>query len=251
MDNEKTYYSPCDPPAPPDFYCTIDTSCIVLAANTTVLCCPKEGGGDCQEINVIACNLDQQGAFSSVQTTVKEGKLPTCGIGCCPWGYHCGPDDLCYMDDDQSKPPPILQSTTNLIIDHPSTGTSSSLQSIPTTFDTSVISQNPSSPSSYAPLVTFASSSGDPSITVNADSAGSSGSTLGTGEIVGISLGGFFSIALVALVVCFMRRARKSKEHSGEDEQSQDTVTLDSKDVAKLHDPYRELHGTPVFELSS
>ncbi|KAI1648569.1 uncharacterized protein F4817DRAFT_68905 [Daldinia loculata] len=250
MDNEKVYYSPCDPPAPPDFCCTIDTSCIVLAANTTVLCCPKASSGNCQEINVIACNLDQQGAFSSVQTTVKEGKLPTCGTGCCPWGYHCGPDDLCYMDEDQSKPPPILQSTTNLIIDHPSTGTSSSLKPIPTTFDTSVTSQNPSSSSSHASLVTFASSSGDPSITVNADPADSSSSTLSTGEIVGISLGAFFSIVLVALVVYFMHRTRKSTENSSDNEQSQDTVTLDSKDMAKLHDPHRELHGTPVFELS-
>ncbi|KAI0851877.1 hypothetical protein F5Y00DRAFT_259365 [Daldinia vernicosa] len=245
MDSEKTYYSPCDPPAPPDFYCTIDTSCIVLAANTTVLCCPKASSGNCQEINIIACNLDQQNSFSSVQTIVKEGKLPKCGTGCCPWGYHCGPDDFCYMDEDQSKPPPSLQSTTNLIIDHPFTSTSSSLHTIPTSLDTSVTS-------SYASPVPLASSSKDPSITVDDDPADSSGSTLSIGEIVGISLGGgFFSIMLVALVVCFIRRTRKSTEDSSDYEQSQDTVTLDSKDMAELHDSHGELHGTPVFELSS
>ncbi|KAI0122207.1 hypothetical protein F4814DRAFT_407965 [Daldinia grandis] len=249
MDNEKTYYSFCPPSAPPDFYCTIDTTCIVLAANTTVLCCPKTSRGNCQEINVIACNLDQQGPLASVQTTVKEGELPTCGTGCCPWGYHCGTDDFCYMDEDQSKPPPSLQSTTNLIIDHPSTTTLSSSRII-STFDTSVTS-------SHGSLVTFTSSAGHPSITVNVDPTPESGQTadpldsaLSTGEIVGITLGGFFSIALVALVVCFICRRRKSTEDSSDNEQSYRTMTLDRKDMAKLHEPHRELHGTPVFELS-
>ncbi|OTB17910.1 hypothetical protein K445DRAFT_20378 [Daldinia sp. EC12] len=246
-------YHHCDPPAPDIFYCLTGTNCIVLAANTTVLCCPDTSQRDCININPIACDLNQQTPLASVQTTVRQGTLYSCGTGCCPWGYHCGEGDTCFRDADQSKPPLPLRVTTNIIVDHPATTTSSlsqsSLpQSISTTFDTSFISQSPSS-----------SLSGSPSISITANveptpesdqTTESSDSTLSTAEIAGISVAGLSAVVLVALGVYFIRRMRKSTKDSSDDEKSQDTVAQDTKEPAKLPDSYRELHGTPVFELS-
>ncbi|KAI8963507.1 hypothetical protein F5Y11DRAFT_146952 [Daldinia sp. FL1419] len=260
MGDDSNYYSSCDSPAPSNFYCHIDTNCIVLAANTTVLCCPKASRGNCQEINVIACNLDQQIPFSSIQTIVREGDLPRCGTGCCPWGYHCGSDNLCYMDQDQSNPPPSLQSTTNLIVDHPPTSTLSSSavtlsSSLSTTFDISV---NPLTASSYTSLVTPASSLGNPSSTIVADpapegtqAANSSGTALRASEIAGISIGGFFGIVLMILVAFFIYRIRGPAKESKNDERYQTFTVLNVKDKEKLPEPRRELHGAPVFELSN
>ncbi|KAI1807409.1 hypothetical protein F4811DRAFT_472518 [Daldinia bambusicola] len=247
MDVGGIHYNHCDPPAPQIFYCSSDTKCIVLAANTTVLCCPNTSEEDCINIDPIACDLNQQTSLASIQTTVREGKLYTCGTGCCPWGYHCGDDNTCYRDADQSKPPLPLRVTTNLIIDHTSTSSSvlqSSLpQSVLTTFDTSFIPY-----SSGVPSISIAPIAGPTPETDQ--TAEPSDSTLSKGAIAGISVASFCAVVLAGLGVWFLRRMRKSTKDSSNDEKNQNSTSLDSKESAKLPDTYGELHGTPVFELS-
>ncbi|KAK8027375.1 hypothetical protein PG991_004431 [Apiospora marii] len=93
---------------PGNFCCDKQSTCIALAGQTTVLCCPS-GPDGCNVIAPIVCDLKLQDPASNpnaqVKTTVLNGKLPSCGSNCCPFGYSCGDDGNCIMDKDQSKKP--------------------------------------------------------------------------------------------------------------------------------------------------
>ncbi|KAH7035143.1 uncharacterized protein B0I36DRAFT_88793 [Microdochium trichocladiopsis] len=101
---------------PDNFCCGKTDTCLVLAGKTTVLCCPA--GSTCATINPIVCDLQLQDASqnpgAAVKTTVLDGKLATCGGGCCPFGYSCD-NGACKRDADQSQPPvgstPVSSST--------------------------------------------------------------------------------------------------------------------------------------------
>lgn len=92
---------------PADFCCGPDSSCIVLAGNTTVLCCPT--GSKCATIKPISCDLqaqnNTQSPDNSLKTTALTGTLGKCGDSCCPFGYTCNTGGNCVMDADQSKAP--------------------------------------------------------------------------------------------------------------------------------------------------
>ncbi|KAK4188380.1 hypothetical protein QBC35DRAFT_207047 [Podospora australis] len=94
---------------PGNFCCPNGQNCIVLAGNTTVLCCPNNpSNANCKKIQTIPCDISQQDASKNqdavVKTTALDGTLPKCGDNCCPFGYSCS-NDLCVRDGDQSKPP--------------------------------------------------------------------------------------------------------------------------------------------------
>ncbi|KAH6619618.1 hypothetical protein B0J18DRAFT_249371 [Chaetomium sp. MPI-SDFR-AT-0129] len=97
----------CKNPDFPDYFCCgASTTCIALAANTTVLCCPA--GSDCLRIQPVPCNLQlQDGKLNPdavIKTTALDGKLGKCGDQCCPFGYSCV-DRLCVRDRNQNAAP--------------------------------------------------------------------------------------------------------------------------------------------------
>lgn len=82
-------------------------TCVRLADDTTVVCCPE--GEDCDTIRPIACDIAGQDAAAHptapVHTTNLTGALPACGSNdagaqtCCPFGYACSDDAECVRSD--------------------------------------------------------------------------------------------------------------------------------------------------------
>jgi hypothetical protein len=92
---------------PSDFCCAPSSDCIVLAANTTVLCCPS--GSSCSTIKAIPCDLSSQNVTAnpdiSLMTTALSATLPTCGSLCCPFGYSCNSAGDCSVNSNQDVAP--------------------------------------------------------------------------------------------------------------------------------------------------
>ncbi|KAI3329468.1 hypothetical protein HD806DRAFT_287966 [Xylariaceae sp. AK1471] len=176
---------------PANFCCATGSSCMVLAGGTTVLCCPE--GNDCATIKSISCNLSLQDPATNpkaeVKTTELDGKLPTCGNGCCPFGYHCDDADgstNCVIDADQSKKPEETSSTPSptSAVQPSSTGTTS------TTSSKAADSTDTAVPSTEKPPSTAAQ-------------------TLNTAAIVGGLVGGLLALGLIAGGIWLLRQKRK------------------------------------------
>jgi hypothetical protein len=91
----------------PDYFCCKSSeTCIALAGNTTVLCCPK--GADCLRIQPVPCDIALQDGVKNpdavVKTTALGGTLIRCGTQCCPFGYSCR-DGQCARDENQNAVP--------------------------------------------------------------------------------------------------------------------------------------------------
>src|SRR6266536_907736 len=99
---------------PSNFCCPSTSTCIPLAANTTVLCCPS--GNDCSAIQPIICDITAQNATAhpnnTIKTTALLSDLPVCGNGCCPFGYDCSSANNCVMKADQSFAPSSRSSSS-------------------------------------------------------------------------------------------------------------------------------------------
>ncbi|TGJ84091.1 hypothetical protein E0Z10_g4709 [Xylaria hypoxylon] len=191
-------YSKCSQAGlPGNFCCQTGSSCKVLAGATTVLCCPD--GSDCSTIQIISCNLSLQDPAShpqaEVKTTELDGKLPTCGKGCCPFGYHCDAGNAnCVMDKDQSKKPG---------------GASSSAPSpTSTVHPSSTLSTGTASTSTAAAAVGTDETPAPATETPSPAAA----NTLNTAAIVGGVVGGLLVIALVIAGVWLLRHKRKKAE---------------------------------------
>ncbi|PNH37160.1 hypothetical protein VD0004_g9621 [Verticillium dahliae] len=101
-------YKPCGNGLEGDMCCDSDSTCLVTAANTTGICCPR--GSDCTAIAPLSCNIDLQNwrvyPDATVMTMALHQSLPTCDDKCCPHGFVCvsGPDErgsTCQLDPDQ------------------------------------------------------------------------------------------------------------------------------------------------------
>ncbi|KIW42365.1 uncharacterized protein PV06_05924 [Exophiala oligosperma] len=98
-----------DPKLPSDFKCPSGTSCISLDNSSSGLCCPDNN--NCSNIQIVSCNIQTQNltanANAAIFTTKLSDKLPTCGDGCCPFGYECilSPDgkNVCNLIASTSK----------------------------------------------------------------------------------------------------------------------------------------------------
>lgn len=179
---------------PDNFCCGKTDTCLLLAGKTTVLCCPA--GSSCASINPIVCDLGLQDASqnpgAAVKTTVLNGKLETCGTGCCPYGYRCE-NGACKRNADQSQPPaganPAPSSTT-------ATTKSSSPTSTPKPSTTG---------SSGAPATTSAVSNDD---TQSTEQSGTP-----VGAIIGGVVAAILAIAaLIGLLVWLRKRKNKKNE---------------------------------------
>lgn len=99
-------YDQCVNGLPDNFCCPSDSSCISLADDTTVLCCPN--GEDCSSIQAssFTCDITAYNATAFptavVHTTNLTGQLPACGSYCCPFGYSCSGNTLCVRDNDDT-----------------------------------------------------------------------------------------------------------------------------------------------------
>ncbi|CAM1508192.1 Fc.00g050400.m01.CDS01 [Cosmosporella sp. VM-42] len=111
-------YSSCGSQVPSNFCCPSDSKCLILAANTTLVCCPN---GDCNTIKPIVCNVKLQDASkhpgAPILTTALDRDLPRCGSACCPFGYVCNNKEHCVKDADQEDyeylvPEPSTTSST-------------------------------------------------------------------------------------------------------------------------------------------
>ncbi|KAF4983196.1 hypothetical protein FZEAL_1353 [Fusarium zealandicum] len=96
----------CGSELPEDFCCPSESSCKVLAANTTALCCPK--GSTCINIQPIICKITFQdpSAYPAapIKTLALDQKLKRCGSNtCCPLGYSCEDGTTCVLDKDQEE----------------------------------------------------------------------------------------------------------------------------------------------------
>ncbi|KAI0432146.1 hypothetical protein F5Y09DRAFT_165482 [Xylaria sp. FL1042] len=179
-------YKQCQAGLPANFCCATGSKCNVLAGATTVLCCPN--GSDCSTIEIINCNLSLQDPAlhpqAAVKTTELNGNLPTCGKGCCPFGYHCDTDHgNCVMDADQSQKPGAVTSSVN-------SATSTASSSPTTSTGTASTSTTAASAASETP-------------------SSAAANTLNTAAIVGGVVGGLIALSLIIAGLWLLRHKRR------------------------------------------
>ncbi|KAI1142765.1 hypothetical protein F5Y05DRAFT_130580 [Hypoxylon sp. FL0543] len=176
---------------PANFCCESGATCVTLAANTTVLCCPKDN--NCEKIGTITCDLSLQDPSTNpsaeIKTTVLNGILETCAGQCCPFGYHCDGTN-CVKDADQSKKPSTKPTSAK-----PSS----------TAARTSASTSKPSTTVSVSGATTAAPSTGPSTETPVTSTA----STANTVKIVGGVIGGVVGIVFVIVAVVLIRFRRK------------------------------------------
>jgi hypothetical protein len=182
--------SSCPAGVPGDFCCKKGQTCIALAGNTTILCCPE---GECPKIKPIQCDISLQDTAkhpeSSVKTTFLTGKLPSCGPACCPFGYTCNNNSECVIDEDQTAAPIGAPKPS------PSVAPTSTATSTPTP---SLATPIPQAPSAGPEQKT-------------GENGGSGGAFPTTAVIVGVLVGvlGGVAVMIVAIVVIARRRRNK------------------------------------------
>ncbi|PSS23093.1 hypothetical protein M430DRAFT_26027 [Amorphotheca resinae ATCC 22711] len=175
---------------PSNFCCGPSSDCVVLAANTTVLCCPS--GSSCSVIKSITCDITQQNATAhpdiSLMTTALTGTLPTCGTGCCPFGYSCNSDNNCVINANQDTAPDSSTSSS-------SSATAASSSSAATSSSSTI------TPAGNATLHATESSNKFPAAAVL------------VGFFPGLILGMLLTITIICLIGAHRRKA--SRRNSG------------------------------------
>ncbi|KAI0890547.1 uncharacterized protein GGS22DRAFT_14939 [Annulohypoxylon maeteangense] len=202
-------FSPCSQSGlPANFCCEADATCTILAANTTVLCCPKNS--NCDKIGPITCDLGLQdpavNPSAEIKTTVLNGILTTCAGQCCPFGYSCDGTN-CVKEADQSKRPPVKAPTSSSPTSSP---TSTSTHSASTTVAVSGIS-SASSTASAAPSTQTPTTS--------------TSGTASTVTIIGGVIGGLVGLALLILAVVMLRHRRKKALKAKQEQQRRDSTS--------------------------
>ncbi|KAK3341449.1 hypothetical protein B0T25DRAFT_342496 [Lasiosphaeria hispida] len=210
---------------PSSFCCPTSQTCIALAGNTTLLCCPA--GFNCAKIQPISCDISQQDAEkhpdSTVKTTALQGSLEKCGKLCCPFGYSCSGDE-CVKDKNQSAAPSGAPSSTA----SPSTSTSTSTSTRPasTSAATRVSSAAPTISTSSAAAATSTPSStetetetaspANTSPSSTSETAISETSTPSSGPpvaaIIGATAGAALLIIVAVVLVCCLLKRKKNKK---------------------------------------
>ncbi|KAK0731505.1 hypothetical protein B0H67DRAFT_476289 [Lasiosphaeris hirsuta] len=164
---------------PSNFCCPTSQTCIALAGNTTLLCCPA--GSDCAKIQPISCDVSQQDAEkhpdATVKTTALQGELGKCGTRCCPFGYSCSGDKECVKDKNQSVAPSGVPSSTARTSTSTGTGTGTG------TSTNAAISET-SAPSSGPPVA----------------------------AIIGATAGAALLIIVAVILVCCLLKRKKNKK---------------------------------------
>ncbi|KAI1757320.1 hypothetical protein F4782DRAFT_223944 [Xylaria castorea] len=214
---------------PGNFCCSTGSTCNLLAGGTTVLCCPQ--GSDCATIQPISCTISLQDPVTNpkaqVKTTELDGKLPTCGKGCCPFGYHCDAGNAnCVVDADQSKKPGQTSSVPT------ATSHTSSVPSA--TSQTSSVLSTTSGGVSTSSTATAIGGSKQTSTPPTETPSSTAAKTLNTAAIVGGVIGGLFALSLIAAGIWLLRRKRRRAE--AEREKGRDS-TLSFGNIGSISAP--------------
>ncbi|EGS17361.1 uncharacterized protein CTHT_0066840 [Thermochaetoides thermophila DSM 1495] len=190
-------FSPCQyGNFPNNFCCPAGQTCLALAGNTTILCCPNNVS--CRRIAPIPCEISLQDVSKNpdavIKTTALNVPLGKCANACCPFGYSCK-DDECVMNDDQSKVPEGFKPSTTVAL----TPTSTSEASLAT----SRLSSTSTSPTSTA-------------ISVPAEDGGEEGKKSGipVGAIAGGVTAAVVIIMGTAILACIFYRKRQAANSS-------------------------------------
>ncbi|KAH6987701.1 hypothetical protein BKA56DRAFT_612459 [Ilyonectria sp. MPI-CAGE-AT-0026] len=204
-------YTQCGSQVPDNLCCPDDTKCMIIASNTTIVCCPK--GSDCDTIKPIVCNVALQDTVkhpgSPIQTLALNASMETCGSACCPFGYICEGDSQCVLDKSQDDYDYLMMesksksstskttSTTTLATKTTSTSTSTSAATSALVVETSKVPNyvvpEPSSTTSTA--ATESSTSDD-----NPDDA-NKGNTTPTGVVAAGTVGGVCCLAALGIYI--------------------------------------------------
>ncbi|KAF7550847.1 hypothetical protein G7Z17_g5441 [Cylindrodendrum hubeiense] len=133
-------YNQCGSQVPDNLCCSTDTNCMIIASNTTIICCPK--GSSCDAIKPIVCEVAYQDTLkfpkSSIQTLALNATMETCGSACCPFGYLCQDDSKCILDTNQDDYDFLMSETKSTPVKSESISASASTStSAPTPTSTS------------------------------------------------------------------------------------------------------------------
>ena len=123
-------YSACGQGLPANFCCSPGSKCIVLASNTTALCCPN--GQTCNAITPTTCDVGLMNVAghpgSPILTTALDSDLSSCGNStCCPLGYECASRSdgapYCAMAKNQAAYTSLVSQKTKAAISTASAST--------------------------------------------------------------------------------------------------------------------------------
>ncbi|KAI1144611.1 hypothetical protein F5Y05DRAFT_33109 [Hypoxylon sp. FL0543] len=173
--------------APSGTCCEEGRTCLLVAANSTVVCCPRDN--NCERIESIPCDVSLMAFPGEIQSTVRQGNLTTCDDQCCPWGYFCETKGICGLSPNQDRAPPGPY--------EPSSQSQST-------------SSYTSSPTSSYETPNFTTSAG-PSLKSN-QTTSQPGAAVSSSQSACIAVGSFFGVALAVLAIFFVLRRRKSKK---------------------------------------
>lgn len=182
------------------FCCPKDHSCILLAGDTSAMCCPA--GRNCDEVRPITCDLRGQDMTkypkAPVMTIITNLELEKCGANCCPFGYSCQAGSKCVLDKDQSSVPEGAE--------YPSGSSSGGAPSAtePTSSETASASAEPTSTSE--PSKASDENQGGEEEEQKKDSGPA------TTSIVGGVVGGCIILLIIAVVIFLYFRRQKKRE---------------------------------------
>ncbi|KAK3695386.1 hypothetical protein B0T22DRAFT_104232 [Podospora appendiculata] len=210
----------------PDYFCCPkNTTCINLAGNTTLLCCPS--GNDCTKIKSISCDITlQDGKLhpeAVIKTTALGGTLGRCKTAntCCPFGYTCTDSDECVMNQDQSMAPsqaPIPtptsspSSTTSIISS--TIQSSGTIQSSSTASTSSSVGTTTTPSTSTTSTETGVAESATTTAAAASPQAGSANTNSGpaVGVIAGASVGAAVIFIAAVVLACILLRRKEDKK---------------------------------------
>lgn len=205
-------YSSCGKGLPDNFCCPSESTCLILASNTTAICCPA--GQDCSTIRTITCDIQQQNITvspeSEVLTTSLSKALPSCGINCCPFGYRCNADLDCELEKESASAATMPSTTV----------TSSSAQKSITITDSTSYSPSPTVPTPYASATQQSAYSTSTAVLDAASNPntenGPNGSENRTRIAVGCTVGAAGFISVLGALIYFWTRPKRSKTRNAQ-----------------------------------
>jgi hypothetical protein len=187
---------------PSNFCCSSGSHCIVLASNTTLLCCPNTQ--NCKAVSTIECNLQAQNITANptgpLHTTNLDGTLPKCGSSCCPYGYSCSNGTSCVLSSTTSTTSSI-STISSATATSRSSSTSATIFSITTSISAGSVTAVPSSKTTSPTLSQSTTSNAFPARAILA------------GFFPGLAAGLLIALAIFCLLGA-RRRKRSRKEVS-------------------------------------
>lgn len=201
-------YKQCGDGLPSSFCCGETDSCLGLADDTTVVCCPE--GEDCDTIQPITCNIAGQNASAfptaAVHTTNLTGELPTCGTNdsgketCCPFGYECSSNSKCVRAGSAG-------SKGSLSVDTSSFTSTLTISSATESATALIVASSPTSVPTSTPTTSPPDDNASPG---PSDSSSTKKRTIGIAA--GAAAGGLAVIGGI-VVLFWVKRRRQQRQH--------------------------------------